>query len=142
LLLSSAQLKKAHKRKRVSSSQLLLSSAPPSNRQERLFIDSLEPISTSSYLTSGHINMAMLLIKKQFPDIGGLLCCTLGAILAFPSQVEDGRWLQIVHDPNAEHWVLVAHGFLGLKTVCVYDSLVFHPDTRKHVSSYVRKLSF
>jgi polycystin 1L2 len=85
--------------------------------------------------------MAMFLISKQCPSIGGLLCCTRGATLEFHIQTEE-RWLQIIHDPNAEHWVLVAYGFLGLKTdLLVYDSLVFQPETRQHIIACARKLS-
>jgi polycystin 1L2 len=65
----------------------------------------------------------------------------LEALLEFYIQTEE-RWLQIIHDPNAEHWVLVAYGFLGLKTnLLVYDSLVFQPETRQHIIACARILS-
>ena len=104
-----------------------------------LFIDAIEPITTSSLLTSGHINLAMELISSQFPLIGGLFCTTLGATLEYPAPQED-KWLQIVHDPNAKHWVVVAKGFFESE-LSIYDSLQFHPDSREHTVNCIRKLS-
>lgn len=88
------------------------------------------------------------LIRKQFPDIGGLYCPSVGATASYPKK-KSKRWLQIVHDGN-RHWVLTARGFTKNSKeednarekvtdentdgrITVYDSLNFHPERRKHV---------
>ena len=78
----------------------------------------LEPITKNSLLTSGHINKCQEILKRQFPDLGGLHCCTMGVTLDFPKATGD-KWLQIVHDND--HWVLVAKTEAG--HVSIYDSL-------------------
>ena len=57
-------------------------------------------------------------LKRQFPSLGGLYCCTMGATLEFPKATGD-QWLQVVHDND--HWVLVAKTEAG--HVSIYDSL-------------------
>ena len=78
----------------------------------------LEPIEKNSLLTSRHINKCQEILKRQFPDLGGLHCCTMGVTLDFPKATGD-QWLQVVHDND--HWVLVAKTEAG--HVSIYDSL-------------------
>ena len=59
-------------------------------------------ITNTSFLTSDQINAAQTILKKQFPEIGGLFCPTLGASLDYPA-VDSTKWLQILHDGD-EHW--------------------------------------
>ena len=44
---------------------------PRSKEAPLLFVDEIEPITSTSLLTSGHINLAMQYISAQFPHIGG-----------------------------------------------------------------------
>ena len=104
-----------------------------------LFVHTIEPITTSSLLTSGHVNLAMELISDQFHLIGGLYCTTIGAKLEYPAPQEE-KWLKIVHNPNAKLWVVVTKG-LYRSELSVYDSLQFNTDSRQHTVSCIHKLS-
>ena len=87
-----------------------------------LFIEKCTtPLKKTERLTSGQINQAQMILKKQHPTIGGLFCCIIGGGLEFPKAVGE-KWLQIIHSGN-NHWVLVAYGFSDLGHVLVYDSL-------------------
>lgn len=48
----------------------------------------------------------------------------------FP-KAEGDRWMQIINDQHAQHWLLAAYGFNDLG-VCVYDSMPFTKDGRAH----------
>ena len=115
---------------------------PRSKEAPLLFVDEIEPITSTSLLTSGHINLAMQYISAQFPHIGGLYCTTLGASLEFPTPME-ACLLQIIHDPVAEHWLVAAKGFFDSDDddLLVYDSLEFTPQSRRHTVKCLRNLS-
>lgn len=73
------------------------------------FLDDVQPLTKTNKLSSGYINRAMEILKKQHPEVGGLFCCTIGGSLGFP-QANGQQWMQIVHD-GSDHWVWVAKGF-------------------------------
>ena len=98
----------------------------------------MEQITRTSLLSSGHINAAQTLIRKLFPEIGGLFCTTLGATLSFP-KASGQKWLQILHD-GYNHSILVAKGFLHTDIVTVYDSLTFRPNERQQVVACMSSL--
>ncbi|KAK4004358.1 hypothetical protein OUZ56_006095 [Daphnia magna] len=52
--------------------------------QPMLFLDKVEPLTKTNQLSSRYINRAMEILKTQYPDIGGLFCCTLGGTLEYP----------------------------------------------------------
>ena len=45
-----------------------------------------------------------------------------------------------MHDPDNQHWVMVAKGFLDCDDVLAYDCLTFEPSNRKHVLRSIRSL--
>lgn len=104
-----------------------------------LFLDKEDRISARNWLTSGQINAAQRLLKDASPEVGGLLCCTLGATFDFP-KIKEEKWLQIVHD-GVDHWVLVAKGF-GKFDQCVdiYDSLATPKWEKHHILSCMSSL--
>lgn len=61
------------------------------------------------WLSDEEMNAGMLLMKQQFPEIGGLNDTILGINAFFPKAREES-WLQIIHD-GINHWVLAAFGF-------------------------------
>lgn len=76
---------------------------------QHLFVDKVEELTSKNQLTSGYINMAQMMMKKNNPDIGGLFCVTIGGSLEFP-KVDEEKWMQIIHT-GKDHWVLAAKGF-------------------------------
>lgn len=92
-----------------------------------------------SQLTSGQINQAQVLLKQQYPTIGGLFCCTNGASLDFPKATGE-QWLQIVHN-GKDHWVLVTKGFGDSEYVSLYDSLTGKNWHNEHILSCMSSLS-
>lgn len=62
----------------------------------------------------------MMLIKKQFPNIGGLYDTTLGWDLDFPAATSE-TWIQIIHN-GQDHWI-VASKRKGDDFVSIFDSL-------------------
>lgn len=103
-----------------------------------LFLDKVEPLTKTNQLSSGYINRAMEILKTQYPDIGGLFCCTIGGRLEYP-QATGRRWMQIVHDAS-QHWVLVANGFFQQNPVLVYDSMAGSHWSSKHILSCMSSL--
>ncbi|KZS19231.1 Uncharacterized protein APZ42_014397 [Daphnia magna] len=63
---------------------------------QHLFVDKVEELTSKNQLTSGYINMAQMMMKKNNPDIGGLFCVTIGGSLEFP-KVDEEKWMQIIH---------------------------------------------
>lgn len=73
------------------------------------------------WLESPQINAAMMLIKMQFPYVGGLFDTTLGCWdLNFPASTSE-TWIQIIHD-GQDHWI-VASKRKGDDFVSIFDSL-------------------
>jgi hypothetical protein len=101
-------------------------------------LDKPQVLTKTNKLMSGDINKAQAILKKQHPEISGLLCCTIGGSLEFPRAKGD-QWLQIVHD-GSDHWVLVAKGFIQREHVLVYDSSPGHPWRNEHVLSCMSSL--
>lgn len=106
--------------------------------QPMLFLDKVEPLTKTNQLSSGYINRAMEILKTQYPDIGGLFCCTLGGTLEYP-QATGRQWMQIVHDAS-QQWVLVANGFFQENHVLVYDSMAGSNWRSKHILSCMSSL--
>jgi hypothetical protein len=84
------------------------------------FLDKVEPVTKTNWLSSGIINRAMENLIQQHPEIGGLYCSTLGGTLEYP-QATGERWFQIVHN-GKNHWLFVAKGFPFSDHILVYDS--------------------
>ncbi|KAK4024393.1 hypothetical protein OUZ56_009815 [Daphnia magna] len=57
---------------------------------QHLFVDKVEELTSKNQLTSGYINMAQMMMKKNNPDIGGLFCVTIGGSLEFPKTPPKG----------------------------------------------------
>ena len=70
------------------------------------------------WLDDNHMNAAAAILKRQFKDIGGFMSVLLSQYANFPKPKED-KYIQFLHSPK--HWVVVAKGFFGCKTIRVYD---------------------
>lgn len=57
-------------------------------------------------LESFQINEAMMLIKKQFPNIRGLYDTTLGWDLDFTAATSE-TWIQIIQN-GQDHWIVAS----------------------------------
>ena len=86
-----------------------------------LFLDKVDPLTSDNKLCSGFVNYATLILQNQFPDVGGLYCCTLGQHINFPKATGE-KFVQIVHDGH-DHWLVVAKGFSEQDLMLVYDSM-------------------
>lgn len=108
-------------------------------RDEILTKSEIRAISEKSLLKSSHINAAQTMIRKRFPEIGGLYPCQLGINLKFPTPFQQ-KWIQIIHDPDMGHWLVAAKGFLNSKNVIIFDSLLFQHKKRVHSLACISSL--
>jgi hypothetical protein len=105
--------------------------------------EDLKAITPSSWLSSDHINAFHTMLHRQFPHIKGGYSVEIGSKGHQFPPVEGEPWIQIVHDADAKHWLVLACGFFSdVKTVFIFDSLTFNPKSREHtlmcMSSLVR----
>ena len=88
---------------------------------EELHSDEIEGISAPDYcLRSSYINAAMILLQRQFPELGGYYKVQHGGDLTFPKETE-AKWIQIIHT-GGFHWVVAAYGFFNRSSVLIYDT--------------------
>jgi hypothetical protein len=88
---------------------------------EQLHPDEIQAISAPDYcLKSSHINAAMYILQRQFPELGGFYKVQHGTDLTFPRE-SGGKWIQIIHSGQF-HWVIAAYGFFNRPFVVIYDS--------------------
>lgn len=81
---------------------------------QHFFVDKVEELTSKNQLTSGYINMAQMMMKKNNPDIGGLFCVTIGGSLEFP-KVDEEKWMQIIHTGRITgYWRLKASASLHM----------------------------
>lgn len=74
-------------------------------RQDReICLDDVAKITKHSWLNATILNSVMMLIRKQFPEIGGLFNIENGQTANFPV-AENGKWIQIVHNGTCR-WLL------------------------------------
>ena len=71
------------------------------------------------WLSTKIINAATELIRKKFPEVGGLFNCQWGSMLQF-NPAKSNKWVQIIHN-NRDHYVAACKGF-GSDHVLVFDS--------------------
>lgn len=103
---------------------------------ETLHPDEIEKITAKRLLQTKHINAAMTLLRRRFPEIGALFNVQYGSTLSFPA-ANSAKWIQIIHD-NDNHWLVAAKGFNDIRFVTVYDSLQgMHTAQRRNVPSSV-----
>jgi hypothetical protein len=78
-------------------------------------------LNTNQPLTDVHVGCAMSLLKKQFPNFGGLEDPVLGSKLQF--SVSKGQFVQVVHTGN-HHWITLSNvdGLPGDNCVTIYNS--------------------
>ena len=76
-------------------------------------------IQSGEWLTDRTINIAQSLLKRQYPEIGGLQSCLLGQTLAF--DVEKGKFVQILF-VNKNHWITISNINCPPEEINVYDS--------------------
>lgn len=109
-----------------------------SGDEPMLFLEKRQPMTKTNQLTSGQINQAQRILKPQYPEIGGLFCCTLGGSLEFP-KANGEKWLQVVHS-GKDHFRLVAFGFSDPVKVLVYESLNKKNWHNEHILSCMSSL--
>ena len=77
-----------------------------------------------NWFTSEHINMAMYLLSRQYPDIDGLSDCEyinhIGLQTTFPSPKQ--KFIQIINKGGC-HWITLSNIFCSASEVDVYDSM-------------------
>ena len=82
---------------------------------------------------------AQVIIRREFPDIGGLKCVSLSPVADYPKATSN-KFIEILH--SSCHWVVVAKGFFGSNVLTVYYCLKFTENCRQQVladmSSLVR----
>ena len=90
-------------------------------------------LSKEQYLNSGHIYAAMVLLKKQFPKLCGLLATAKKQAMVDAKQ----NSIQFHHDGN-NHWLLSSN--ISGK-VLVYDSIYRKPskDTEKQLCQFYKR---
>ncbi len=88
-------------------------------------------------LKDSHMNAVHLMLRRQFRDIGGLMCVNYSPQANYP-QPKQGKLLQFVHSPD--HWVVLARGFFDSKSVVVYDSMPFSVRGRQQVLAVMSSL--
>ena len=74
------------------------------------------------WLTDSVINAGQVLLKTDYPQIGGLQPTTLGEVLGFNSQ--GSAFIQVIHTAGS-HWITASNvGFQeGVVGIYIYDSL-------------------
>ncbi|XP_045031019.1 uncharacterized protein LOC123473768 [Daphnia magna] len=108
------------------------------SRQPYLFLDKPQMITKTNKLMFGDINKAQSILKKQYPAIDGLFCCTIEGSLEF-SRAQGEQWMQILYD-GSDHWVLVSKGFTQPEHVLVYHSCPGKPWRKEHILSCMSSL--
>jgi hypothetical protein len=87
---------------------------------ETLEADEIQKIGQPNrWLSTKIINAATELIRKKFPEVGGLFNCQWGSMLQF-NPAKSNKWVQIIHN-NRDHYVAACKGF-GSDHVLVFDS--------------------
>lgn len=83
-----------------------------------------EILEEGGWLNASLINAGQHLLSQQFPKLSGLQDVSCGLTMSF--QVEDGIFVQILHDPSG-HWLTVSTIKAEPSTSFVYDSLYARP---------------
>ena len=87
---------------------------------ETLEADEIQEIGQPNrWLSTKIINADTELIRKKFPEVGGLFNCQWGSMLQF-NPAKSNKWVQIIHN-NRDHYVAACKGF-GSDHVLVFDS--------------------
>ena len=106
----------------------------------QLSAEEINEIKRSTKLTTRHINSALALVRKNFPEIGGLFNVHHATSTGTYPVPKEKSWIQIIHTGKC-HWVLAVSGFPVCRNhnVAVYDSLGFErsseEETVKAISS-------
>ncbi|KZR96794.1 Uncharacterized protein APZ42_008666, partial [Daphnia magna] len=108
--------------------------------EEYLRSDEIDQVTIPRFwLCSGHINAAQTMLRRQFPEIGGLMSVEYCGDGNYPVPQEE-KWIQFIHSPS--HWILVTKGFFNSSRLQVYDSMNFVEEGRQQalacMSSLVR----
>ena len=102
-----------------------------------LYLADKNSILDGDWLTDGVIYAAQSLLKKQFPDVGGLQKAALGQTLSF--DVVRGDFVQIIL-VRSNHWITISNISCDKNEVAVYDSkptAYLSPDTKEKIASII-----
>lgn len=85
-----------------------------------LYVSDRQSIVSGEWLTDAVIDCSQVLLKNQYPHVGGLQMTTLGLLLRY--SIETGEFVQILN-VRRSHWVTVSN--IGCKPdhFNVYDSM-------------------
>ena len=84
----------------------------------------IDLLQRDKYLTDEHIDHAQGMMKQQFPSINGLQAMSVitshhVTVVATP----EDPWMQVLHVPEREHWILASTFNCEPGTIKLYDSL-------------------
>ncbi|EFX67719.1 hypothetical protein DAPPUDRAFT_115176 [Daphnia pulex] len=112
-----------------------------------LMADEINEIKRSTKLTTRHINSLVALIRKNYPQIGGLFNVHQVTSTGTYSVPTAKLWMQIIHTGKC-HWVLAVSSFPVCRNndVAVYDCMWFErgseEETVKAISSLLGRTNY
>ncbi len=110
-------------------------------------MDEINEIKRSTKLKTRHINSLLALIRKKYPQIGGLFNVHHATSTGTYPVPTEKLWMQIIHTGKG-HWVLAVSGFSVCRNndVAVYDSVGFEKgseeETLKAISSLLGRKNY
>ncbi|EFX70946.1 hypothetical protein DAPPUDRAFT_327671 [Daphnia pulex] len=126
---------------------LAISSESDYRQTWQLTADEINEIKRSTKLTTRHINSLLALIRKKYPQIGGLFNVHHATSTGTYPVPTEKLWMQIIHTGKC-HWVLAVSGFPVCRDndVAVYDSIGFErgseEETVKAISSLLGRPNY